>query len=265
MEITFITRTKSDEYDKCFDWIKTFTDNKVISNFIIISNCKKDNSVFKGKIIYNCYDENPNSATSLNLGIIKMKEIYEHNVSDEIYFIIASKEVDLKNSNINELLDEIAPDGNLLVTGYKFKIKKDKRLNQELEDYYNNKKFIAYQVPWNTCAIWNYKLFKEYVKEFDDITYKNPFKPVCVCIDNVCSQTDHRGMEDGLAIAKASSQKQEKIYYKLLDKKLPREVKSSDEQRHREKLARKEIVLRNFMEVRNYSVEDLKNSTLERE
>lgn len=153
----------------------------------------------------------------------------------------------------------------LLVAGYKFEIKNDNQLENELEAYYHNKNLIAYQVPWNTCAIWNYKLFKKYVGKFDEITNTNPYNKVNVCIDGVCKQTDHKGMEDGLALAKAVSKKGEKIYYKLLDKTIPWEINLARKYEHREKLARKDIVMRNFMGVRDYSVEDLKNSNLEKE
>ena len=143
------------------------------------------------------------------------------------------------------------------MVGYKFKITND-FLNNDLISYYSNNNLVAYKVPWNTCALWNYKLFNRYVIKFDEITAENPFNQICVSLEGKCNLTSHVGMEDGLAIAKAVS-KNPKIKFKLLTKKLNWEIDSDNDKvkRHRQKLARKDIVLRNFMAVRNYSVEDL--------
>ena len=64
-------------------------------------------------------------------------------------------------------------------------------------------------------------------------------------------------MEDGLAIAKARS-KNNKLDYLLIDKKLEWAVNNKLD--HRKKLARKDVFMRNFMALRNYSVKDLRSA-----
>jgi len=263
-KVVFITRTKdkkdldSPDLEKLILGVfgSGIINRYAVSNFsdpnyeISSKNVSVDVSVIK--------DDDPASPTSLNTAL---KKIEEDKVEPDA-FLVCSKEVKLKKNDIKKLKRVMEKNLNtLFVVGYKFRIT-DKQLNKELKDYYNNKNLIAYRVPWNTCAIWNYKLFKKYVIKFDEITNKNPFDPVRVCIDNVCSQTDHRGMEDGLAIAKAASEKQEKIYFKLLKKRLPWKIKSghNERRRHREKLARKDTVLRNFMEVRGYLAKGLEDA-----
>jgi hypothetical protein len=259
MKMIFITRTKSkrDFEDGNFrDLIKEVSLSG-INDIYVISNTDVNDCEIDSVKIRVINDDDPTSPTSINkvLDVIK-------NEKGGLFILICSKEVRLRRRNIEKLKKVMVENSNnLLVAGFKFEIENDEQLKNELENYYNDKNSIAYQVPWNTCAIWNYQLFKEYVGKFDEITNKNPFGQVCVCIDNVCCKTDHQGMEDGLAIAKASSQKHH-VYYRLLDKKLPWKVKSSDKQQHRKKLARKDTVMRNFMGVRDYSVKDLEDSEM---
>lgn len=259
MKVTLITRIKSinkqDDIDDFKSWFDVFLKNEQITQIYIISDqLSKDNlKLNHNKVEFIIPGMDPTSPTSINLAIERLSE-------DKVdAFIVASQEVKINENNIKKLILEIENNKNPLVVGYKFEIK-DKKLKNELQNYYKNKDLIAYRVPWNTCAIWNYELFYNYVKKFDEITDKNLFSPLCVCVDNICRQVDHKGMEDGLAIAKASSQNDSKIHFKLLNKKpLLWEIKKNYNkiQRHREKLARKDTVLRNFMAVRDYSVENL--------
>ncbi len=266
MKTALITRIKSlkeDEIRDFEDWLNVFNSDKRIANIYIIS--LRDEEIEKLSInrdkIKSIVSDEPTSPTSINLAISELK-------NDIDYFIVASKEVGVTEKKLDNLITEIenSKKYKLLVTGYKFKIvdkngKLDKKLNNELQDYYKNDDLIAYKVPWNTCAIWNRKLFKK-VEKFDEITAKNPFPDVYVCIDNVCSLTPHQGMEDGLAIAEAVN-KNKNLKFKLLDDYLSWEVNVGKEENHREKLARKETVLRNFMRVRNYYVDDLKAAEMQ--
>ena len=204
-------------------------------------------------------DENPTSPISMNMAI-RNEEFIK---GDPEGFIIVSKEVALGKNDIKKLISELRKNNNILCVGYKFKIKKgNKEINKvkkDLKSFYS-KKSLAYRVPWNTCIIWNYSLFKKYVVRFDEICNKNPFGKLNVCVDNVVKETEYKGMEDGLAIAKAFSSREAKIKFKLLDKKLKWDLKVKDISKQRIKLARKNEVLLNFMALRNYSVDDLLKS-----
>lgn len=206
-------------------------------------------------------DQYPTSPISINAVLNKLK--VERKKLDA--FLVCSKEIKVSAKNIEDLIKKIEEDKKLLVVGYKFQLK-DEKLDNELKAYYGNRNLIAYQVPWNTCAIWNYQLFDKYVYKFDEITKENPFPQLSVSIDGITNKTEYRGMEDGLAIAKATSpNKIIKIRFKLLDEPLLLwEIDDNDSKvkQHRIKLARKETVMRSFMSVRDYSMGDLKNAKL---
>ena len=254
MRVVFITRTDASKMNDLRD--QTDLEDLIkevglsgIKDIFILSKIKESKVKLFGVSVNTIYDKNPTGATSINTLLNKIKIKFEA-------FIACSKEVGLRERNIKYLIKEIEQTDNLLVAGYKFVIK-DRKLNNELRDFYENDNLIAYKVPWNTCAIWNYDLFIKHVGKFDEITAINPFKPIGVSIDGACSLTPHVGMEDGLAIAQAVDS-DKKIKFILLDDFLFWDVDSNSKIRHREKLARKDTVLRNFMGVRNYSVEDLK-------
>ena len=268
--IVLATRTTKDGFDACKKQLdEYFRNNDVIKKIYIICNSYKD--TFKiGKIECRVlFNQEPIGPTAFNSVIDELN--YEKDDKKEDYYLLTySKEVKLLNTNIDEMIKKIKTNKNLLVVGYKFEIvdekgRTDKKLNNELQAYYYNKNLLAYKVPWNTCAIWNYELFNKYVVKFDEITAKNPFNPIGVSIDGICSQTDHQGMEDGLAIAEAVTQSNKKLGFKLLKRPLLNwKVNSGNNEvkRHREKLARKDTVLRNFMAVRNYSVKDLETAEI---
>jgi hypothetical protein len=261
MKTVFITRVKNkDEVDKFIsgELMMEVQNSRGIEKIYIVSNFEDENYQNSNLIpIEVVKDNEPISPTSINNVLRKIGVQDKEDRPDA--FLAASKEVvGLKRQEIRKLIRRIQPhQKDLLVAGYKFKIKDNEFLDRELQSYYANKNLIAYQVPWNTCAIWNYQLFDKYVSKFDEITNVNPFNSVRVCIDNVVHETDYRGMEDGLAIAQAVSNK--KLRFELIDDPLLWEVKPGDNNilSHRKKLARKDIVLRNFMAVRNYPVQDL--------
>jgi hypothetical protein len=260
MKTVFITRTKSKKEFKNLDLIKLIkavSDSSIKIVYILSDfndNDYKEFNVKSTKIIV-IKDENPTGPTSINIALQRVKE----DKINPVAFLVCSQEIDLEAKNIAKLIEKIKTKKDLLVVGYKFKIE-NKKLNNELMDYYANKSLIAYKVPWNTCAMWNYKLFDEYVSKFDEITAKNPFNQIGVSIDGICSLTPHEGMEDGLAIAQATSNKQRQLYFKLLDEYLSWTIITP--KKHREKLARKDTVMRNFIAIRNYSVRDLEEAKM---
>lgn len=266
-KIILATRTKKENFVDCKKKLeKLFNKNntiETIEKIYIICDSEEDSfniGNIKCNVLFNREPIGPTAFNSVIDELNKEKEDTKKNY----HLLTYSKEVGLKQTDIKMLITEINSNSDLLVVGYKFEIT-DEKLNNELEGYYHNKNLIAYRIPWNTCAIWNFNLFNKYVSKFDEITAINPFNPIEVSIDGICSQTDHRGMEDGLAIAEAVSKSNKKIKYKLLKRPLLNwEVNSSDGEikRHGQKLARKETVLRNFMAVRNYSVKDLENAEI---
>ena len=265
MKIIFITRTKAqnkielDKQSSLKDLVKEISSCGITDIYIIV-NYKDPNCIFNDIPVTIVQDDNPTSPTSINTILDKIK----NNKEKPNAFLVCSKEIELKKEHIKKLIKELKNNQKtLLVVGYKFKIENEK-LDNELQGYYANKNLIAYQVPWNTCAIWSYELFNNYSAKFDEITTRNPFNPIAISLDGICSQTAHQGMEDGLAIAKTVSLSREKIKFKLLEEPLNWTINNSEDEirRTRQKLARKEIVLRNFMAIRNYSVDNLKKAAL---
>lgn len=259
MKIVFITRTKSEEDFTNAKLIRLIKEVYLseIKDIYVLSNFEDSNKKIDSIPIRVIKDYDPISPISFNTVFERLKK--ENALFDAIF--LCSKEILIKKYHINKMTNYLK-NKNLLVVGYAFKIRQDEELNKELQWYYSKKRFIAYRIPWNTCALWKFDEFKK-IEKFDEITIKNPFSPLQVCIDNVCHLTDHRGMEDGLAIAKAAT-KNPNLKYKLIkDGILPNwAINPKKIKEHRQKLARKDTVLRNFMAIRNYSEEDLLNAEL---
>jgi len=261
MHIAFITRTQAktkEDLDKSEDLKKLlkevasvqghYVKSYILANFENESYIADGSMSLSNKIIKAI---NPTSPVSINTVINRIRASAEKPKA----LLICSKEVCLKTENIQTLIQEMQNNPSLLVAGYKFKHDDDK-LNNELIGYYSNKNLIAYRVPWNTCAIWDYELFIDYVQKFDEVALgKYPFGMISVNIDGAPVLTEHKGMEDGLAIAQATSQTKG-IRFKLLSEP-PLFWKVDQIDNHRKKLARKDYVMRNFMAIRNYSIEDL--------
>ncbi len=255
LNTVFITRTKRIRLGEGLEPLIREVSSAGIKDIYIISEFDEDRKVkeisnIKVKVVL---DEDSTSPTAINSAL---KELEKKRPGA---FLVCSKEVNLEKKHIEELEKNLR---SLLAVGYKFHIK-DSKLNEELQDHYKERE-LAYRVPWNTCAIWNYQLFsnKEHgVEKFDKITHGKNFPRLLVSIDNKCEETDYWGMEDGLAIAKvASHYKGRKKLFKLLSTQLDWEVEINKVVGHRKKLARKEIVLGVFMAARGYSVEDLVSS-----
>jgi len=259
MKTVFITRTKSKkDFDDDLKELVHEVKLSGIQDIYILSNFEDHDCTMSSIQVIAVKDEDPTSPISINTVLNAVKDSKKNPDT----FLVSSKEVGLKKKHIKALIEELNKNKNLLVVGYKFEIINesdviDEKLNNELQGYYANKNLVAYKIPWNTCAVWNYESFDKHVSKFDEITNRNPFNPVCVAIDGECNKTEHKGMEDGLAIAQAVSKKPS-LKYKLIDKNfLSWKIKTDKKQSHREKLARKDSVLRDFMALRNYSVNDL--------
>lgn len=275
MKIAFISRDKGEkdvdmsiskklkvQLDNLAARVKNHEIRHEIRVYAIAKFEKKDELIgetLKTRIIKS---DDPASSVSMNLALDCIKK--ENEFKPDAFFVW-SKEVDFEIADIDELADEIRNNENLLVAGFKFKHVGNEEINSELNNYYADKNLIAYQVPWNTCAMWNYKLFDEYVKKFDEITLgKYPFQDIPVIVKKTIKTAEHKGMEDGLAIAQAVSQPKglKDIKFKLIEKSLNWEIRDGNDgngiEKHLKKLARKEAVMRNFMAMRNYAVEDLK-------
>lgn len=267
-KIVLITRYESKDkneadFVKLDNWLKSLKNIPEVNEIIIL--CNRDDigkiknlAAYDKNLIKTKLHDKPSSPTAMNIVINELKKTKA--------FIIASREVEINSKNIQRLIIEIENDDKLLVAGYKFRIT-NKKLNRELQKYYKNKDLIAYQVPWNTCAIWSFNLFIDYVKEFNEITNNSIRNEVCVCVNSVCGKTPHKGMEDGLAIAKALSITKGNIHFKLILDEAPLlwSVNTTNHEAilmHQQKLARKDIVLRNFMSIMNYFIQDLKKSNV---
>jgi hypothetical protein len=243
----------SKELRKQIDNLIVRLNNYNIKAFIVAKFEKED-----GKIKF-IKSENPASSISMNLALdyIKTKKEFKPDA-----FFVWSKEVYFESEDVNKLANEIKNNENLLVVGYKFK-HADDDANKVLNDNYENKNLIAYRVPWNTCAMWNYELFNKYAGKFDEITLGNyPFQNIPVIVNGTIRTTEHKGMEDGLAIAQAASKSMD-IKFKLIEGiRLNWDIRDGKTEDHFKKLARKESVMRNFMVMRNYSVGDLENAEI---
>ncbi len=257
--VALITRIKANDNKEIYrfkEWLNVFIRNNTIKEiYILCDEVEKYKSILNNKKVAYLLSDSPTSPTAANQAIDEISKSID-------FFIIASKEIYIENQSINDLISELEKNSNLLVAGYKFKLD-DFELNNELENYYSDEKSIAYKVPWNTFAIWNRNLFNRFVKEFDRITDNMENNKLIVWIDSEAQKVDRRGMEDGLAIAKSVS-KNIKVKYRLMRKTLNWNISKKHDKvkQHREKLARKDKVLRYFMKKKGYDVEALRKSSM---
>lgn len=263
MEIIFITRTDKEGYVKCIKWLKRIKkkNNGNITDFIIICPDKGiDRRVAEKNKFTLLESDNSTSPISFNLALEQLRR----DEKEPEALLFASKEiVELtKNNKINKLYEELRVQENkILVVGYKF-THKDKSLKNEINNYYS-KRGVAYMVPWNTCALWNYRLFKENVRKFDKICYQDPIPKLRIKVNNKEIEMKLKGMEDGLAIAEAAFF-DANIKYKLLDSPINWEIDKDKIEDHKNKLKRKDIVLTVFINMREYSFDALMNAKLDK-
>lgn len=219
--------------EECERWVRGIAG---CFEYCYIVNDKKDGN--QGRIIY-IKSKSPTIPSALN---IPLDEITN---TEDVYLFIASKEVDVGSSDIESLHELLTNDKKLLVAGYRFQVNGggDERLSEELDGYYKERG-IAYVIPWNTCAMWNYSLFRKLVGTFDSrCDNKNPPK----------------GMEEGLAIAKAL-QTDPAIRYRLLEKRLNWHVETAKVKGHRTKLTGKNSSLSEFLSRDGYLEKELRDA-----
>lgn len=249
----------SDELKKQLDELTRRINGHSIKAYVV-TKFEGENKEIKTKFIKS---NNPISPVAINLALERIKR--ENEFKPDAFFVW-SREVCIESGDVNELADELNKNNNLLVAGYKFKHIGNEKVNGKLEEYYANKNLIAYRVPWNTCAMWNYELFDKYIGKFDEITLGDyPFQNISVIVDGEIKTTEHKGMEDGLAIAQAVSNPKDgskDIKFKLVKKTLNWYIRDGKTENHLKKLARKEMVMRDFMAMRNYSIEDLERAEM---
>ena len=97
---------------------------------------------------------------------------------------------------------------------------------------------------------------------FDKICDKNFLGPLTVRVGDNDELTKYKGMEDGLAIAKACKA-DSKLKFKLLDRdKKNWNVDYKKYLEHSKKIVRKDIVLNQFIGMKGYSLDALRDANI---
>jgi len=143
----------------------------------------------------------------------------------------------------------------------------DNILNKKEIEFYRNGFGVAYQVPWNSCALWNKKFVYGKGQDqlrFDEICDENQFGKAMVKLGDNYEATNYEGMEDGLAIAELATKNPE-LKFKLLEEELYCNVLGDEEviKKHKIKMARKNLVLSFFINIKGYSSESLRKAKLQ--
>ena len=257
-KIIIATRTDNKGFDKCVKELKRLSKiNLVFKSYIICNSHEKINS--KIEVIS---DSDPICMTAFNVVIKKLNDELKNN-KNKYHLLTFSKEVDLKKKNIERMAEETEKEKEIIVVGYRLKgdILSEKEYKQFANGNNINNFGIAYQVPWNTCALWNEKFIYGRGKKklmFDKICEEknNNLGPLFVKVDGLLSQTEFKGMEDGLAIAALISNNKN-LKFKLINDKLGWKIDKKDDIKHKTKMARKNIVLSTFMNIKGYSTDKL--------
>lgn len=256
-KIVVATRTDKDGLEKCIEKMNTLLQHKSVAKCYIIY-IEEDNRLEKIKILKN---KKPNTKPTRETAFNQVIDELRNDKSAEHYHLMTfSKEVEFDEMNINKMIGEIE---GAIVVGYRLL---DNVLSEEESKQFSNKENshdmgIAYQVPWNTCALWNKEfVYGENEKKliFDEICEDNQLGTLQVKVDNILMETQYKGMEDGLAIAKLVSSN-ENLKYKLINERLPWRIDEDHKRRmtHKIKMARKNIVLNKFIGLKGYSIDKL--------
>lgn len=126
-----------------------------------------------------------------------------------------------------------------------------------------NCKIKTFKVPWNTCALWNQKFVYGIGTKrlrFDRICEKNrnQLGKLMVKVNDKLCPTNYEGMEDGLAIAELVT-KNSGLKYRLIKKALFWNIEGGEKRviKQKKKMARKNIVLSTFIQIKGYSIDKL--------
>lgn len=257
-KIVIATRTEKDGLEECKEKMINLLKHKLVAKAYIIYD-KEDSCPDGIKILVNKKPSTkPTRETAFNQVI---EELREDKSKAQYHLLTFSKEVELDDKNIDRMISEIRT--GVIVVGYRlFDNVLSEKESKQFSNRHNSDDFgIAYQVPWNTCALWNKKfVYGENEKElkFDEICEDNQLENFRVKVDGVFMETEYKGMEDGLAIAKLVSSN-DNLKFKLINERLPWRIDEDRERRikHKIKMARKNIVLSKFMEMKGYSIDKL--------
>ncbi|MCJ7570734.1 MAG: hypothetical protein MUO82_02495 [Candidatus Thermoplasmatota archaeon] len=99
---------------------------------------------------------------ALNIGF---NEAFTNNKKPD-QILIASKEVEFNKSHIKKMSEILNNNVNMLVVGLALRAKLENLSEFETGHSFEYYVSDALRVPWNTCAMWDSKLFLENVKSF---------------------------------------------------------------------------------------------------
>ncbi len=275
--IVLATRIKKEDYqisrENITDRLSGYANrNFSIEKLIVVTDSDKEfklNNVTCETI----FDSYPTRPTAFNKVVEKLNKTKQ---TTQPHLLTFSKEVKFGVEHINTLVEKITgkeergegDSRNMIVVGYKLRdnVSSDTEMRLfENRDVRTNDVGIAYKVPWSTFALWNKKFVygdNELRLVFDEICEpeNHQFGELTVNINGNSETTSYKGMEDGLAIARIIHYSPNKLLnYELIKEPIDWEIENDAKRilEHKKKLARKNIVLSTFMNVRGYSVEQL--------
>lgn len=269
IKIVLATRTDKNNYDSCIEELsERFANSKNIEKIYILCDLHKNSFTSRGIIFETIFDIAPTRQTAFNRVIKELRK----NKEKQYHLLTFSKEVNFKQKHITKMIEGLkSNEVKMIVIGYRLK---DNVLNDNEIRLYSNADLqnkntgIAYTIPWSTCALWNKKFV--YGKDntelsFDEICEKdkNQLGELKVKVNGKLLPTDYEGMEDGLAIARLITNNPDKdLKYKLIEEELYWNIYRDEERsiKHKKKMARKNIVLSTFINIKGYSIYKLKKA-----
>lgn len=256
-KIVLATRTDQDGLNECIEKIERLLVFGYIAKGYIIY---KGDSKTENDIVF-IHDDKPTRESAFQLVLEKLRSDDFQETENKHHLLTFSKEVEFNEKNIERMLSEI--EQGIAVVGYRLC---DNVLSEnETKQFAGGENFdgygIAYQIPWNTLALWNKEVVygsgdKELM--FDKICESNSFGDLEVVVNEITMKTGYKGMEDGLAVARLVS-KNSDLRFKLIDERLPWRIDEKFERRlkHKIKMARKNEVLGHLMNMKGHSVDKL--------
>lgn len=253
-KIVLITRTWSDA--KIINFIKKIIIS--LDRIIILINSKKEKYGFTENLLIKSFKKEElikidiiniepwiDPSGTLNIGLEKAFEYRPTQI------MVASKEVDIEEVHIDRMSKELLKNKNLLVVGYCLQTNLKELKKEEEKGHYLKSNSWALKTPWNTCAIWDNKLFQKYVGYFN---------PICDYSKYLDPKTEKlKGMEDTLAIALAIK-KNKSLKFGLIKSIRPWNVNANKIKKHIEKMQRKTKVYKKYCEI--FSLPNLSKSLI---